>query len=408
MKTRRKLSQTPALKSQQRQILIYASAGFVLATIVGAIIFFYMSFGSNKESKAATPDFYSINTGYWTDNGTWNGGIAPAVSDINSNIEVFEFVTRAGDLSYKSGSNKTLIISDTLYVVGNLTMGNKTQVEVKDGGVLIVTSNFTADNKIVVGNGGVIAIGGDMIFPTNNQDQYNGGNGELFVLGNVIGNNDASNSAQGANSLSQTYPRIYDILENGITTLPIVLVSFTASNTSEGIEINWVSAQEINNDFYSIERSQYGKQFVQIATVKGAGNSNEELAYTYIDQNPLEGTSFYRLKQTDYDGQYEYFKIISTFVDPTLMEKEDLHMVSVYPNPFQRDINITVYSPYRDYINIQIMSLEGLIIESHEMFVEKGVQSVILQTINELSPGVYVLQVRNGMNQIDSKRILKR
>ena len=93
--------------------------------------------------------------------------------------------------------------------------------------------------------------------------------------------------------------------------LPIELIAFVAFRQGNVVVINWTTATEINNDFYTIERSTDGVNFEAIMEVNGAGNSNSELQYSLTDEDPLDGISYYRLKQTDYDGQFSYSEVIS-------------------------------------------------------------------------------------------------
>lgn len=100
---------------------------------------------------------------------------------------------------------------------------------------------------------------------------------------------------------------VYTDLPEAVITLPIELVSFTAVQNNQSVDLEWISASEINNDYYTLERSNDGVAWELIATLTGAGNSNELLTYNYTDYQPYEGVSYYRLTQTDYDGRYETF-----------------------------------------------------------------------------------------------------
>lgn len=101
-----------------------------------------------------------------------------------------------------------------------------------------------------------------------------------------------------------------------LNVLPISLLAFDAQPTSEAtVLLTWSTASEINNDYFSLERSKDTGQWEAIAEIKGAGNSNNTLHYSHVDKNPLMGLSYYRLKQTDYDGTYSYSEVKSVMVD---------------------------------------------------------------------------------------------
>src|SRR5690606_34740978 len=94
--------------------------------------------------------------------------------------------------------------------------------------------------------------------------------------------------------------------------LPIELISFSLNsiNTRE-VELKWVTATEKDNDYFSVERSQTGQDWEVITYISGAGTSSEMREYSIIDVNTLSGVSYYRLKQTDYDGTSTYSDILS-------------------------------------------------------------------------------------------------
>lgn len=92
--------------------------------------------------------------------------------------------------------------------------------------------------------------------------------------------------------------------------LPIELVSFNAYKKDLFVKLDWATATESNNHFFTIERAEDSKNFLEMAQVMGAGNSNELTQYSYTDERPILGDNYYRLKQTDYDGQSSYSNVV--------------------------------------------------------------------------------------------------
>ena len=88
--------------------------------------------------------------------------------------------------------------------------------------------------------------------------------------------------------------------------LPIQLTSFDPSILSNAVQLQWTTASEINNDFFTIERSTDANNWNAIGVVKGAGNSSNNIDYSWMDNTPVSGDSYYRLKQTDFDGKSTY------------------------------------------------------------------------------------------------------
>ncbi|MBV6484111.1 MAG: hypothetical protein KFKLKKLM_00595 [Flavobacteriales bacterium] len=102
-----------------------------------------------------------------------------------------------------------------------------------------------------------------------------------------------------------------------IATLPIELLSFTGKSIGSSNLLEWETTTEINNDYFTLERSSNATHFSELGTIKGAGNSNTLLHYQYTDNAPLEGINYYRLKQTDFDGAYSYSSIVALANSPT-------------------------------------------------------------------------------------------
>ncbi|AZQ60897.1 T9SS type A sorting domain-containing protein [Flammeovirga pectinis] len=136
--------------------------------------------------------------------------------------------------------------------------------------------------------------------------------------------------------------------------LPIELLSFTGSLENNQVLFTWETASEINNDFFTLERSKDGKNWQIIETIKGAGNSSTTLKYTTVDTTPFSKKSYYRLKQTDFDRQYTYSNSIS-------IQKESTNefILSYYPNPSRNTLTIE-HNASQD-INYQIINALGQI-----------------------------------------------
>lgn len=114
--------------------------------------------------------------------------------------------------------------------------------------------------------------------------------------------------------------------------LPIELTSFTATPIENVVSLKWITQSELNNDFFTIERSKSGLEFKSLSQIAGAGTTSETNHYEFIDQDPLADVSYYRLKQTDFDGQV-------TFSDVVKIDRNSPSTLSLYPNPVsQSDI----------------------------------------------------------------------
>lgn len=148
-----------------------------------------------------------------------------------------------------------------------------------------------------------------------------------------------------------------------ITVLPIHLISFELKvNDKDKVNIKWRTASEINNDFFTIEKSRNGIHWDELAKIAGSGTSLSELDYQIFDENPYYGISYYRLKQTDFDGKYEYSNIESISL------KTRTNQLKIFPNPtnsivtvkglLQKPEFIKVYNVLGENINNKINIIE--------------------------------------------------
>jgi hypothetical protein len=132
----------------------------------------------------------------------------------------------------------------------------------------------------------------------------------------------------------------------------VELLSFNATLNNRKVDLTWQTASEHNNDFFTVERSADGFNFEPVLYKDGAGNSNELLSYTIQDVQPLEGVSYYRLKQTDLDGAFE-------FSDIKIVDMESNSNVMIYPNPSNGIVN---FKSNKEIINLTISTAEGKVL----------------------------------------------
>lgn len=117
-----------------------------------------------------------------------------------------------------------------------------------------------------------------------------------------------------------------DDISWSLNVLPVELLSFFGEEKNNSIHLKWMTATETNNDRFDIETSKNGQEYVKIGEVQGKGTAAEQQEYSFKIDNPQNGISYYRLKQIDFDGQFEYSKVV---VVDVLIQKE----IVVKPNP---------------------------------------------------------------------------
>lgn len=112
--------------------------------------------------------------------------------------------------------------------------------------------------------------------------------------------------------------------------LPIELISFEANVNEQKVDLKWVTASEINNDYFTIERSIDARIWEEVLVTTGAGNSSQIVEYFESDYSPLEGVSYYRLKQTDFNGDFSYSNIVPV---KFVKENSDDGVINLFPSP---------------------------------------------------------------------------
>jgi hypothetical protein len=173
------------------------------------------------------------------------------------------------------------------------------------------------------------------------------------------------------------------------TVLPVELIYFDAECNKEGfVDINWSTASEVNNDFYTIERSIDAISFTPIQEVDAAGNSGNVLSYNEKDENPILGTSYYRLKQTDFDGSFTYSKIVR--VDCTTGGDESI-------NVFYADgegIVSTIFINNGERFRFSIYDDLGRIIYEEKRNIGEGFSRNLLNN-KDLATGIYFVTAQS-------------
>jgi len=177
-------------------------------------------------------------------------------------------------------------------------------------------------------------------------------------------------------------------------TLPIELLSFEAwLNQKNEVDIAWVTLAETNNDYFTVQRSKDGLNFEEVAIVNAKGNSNTFTDYTAFDKHPYSGISYYRLKQTDFDGDYTFSELVAISNDALS------GTISLYPNPTSGSIIVnntgsqTGDAVITDVLGRTVIS-ESL--NSYPYTIDLSTQS----------PGVYFISIQTGEDNFAQKLIL--
>lgn len=187
--------------------------------------------------------------------------------------------------------------------------------------------------------------------------------------------------------------------------LPIDLLYFQAKpENGNAVLLKWATTLEINNDYFTLYKSMDGEHFEEFATVKGAGNSQQTLEYSHIDSDPQPGTNYYLLKQTDFDGKFEYFNIVAVDIG---VEASGLFVRNFGPNPFSNQLDIVFQSEVEGYVQIELTNLNGQIVRNHSFQVRQGNNNYTFSDLERLPAGIYIMTIRQGNLITDAIKLIK-
>ncbi len=185
------------------------------------------------------------------------------------------------------------------------------------------------------------------------------------------------------------------------STLPVKLVSFTGEKGKNFNELYWITASEINSEYFEVQRSSDGVNFESIGKVHAAGNSNDILQYTFVDYEQPSGTSYYRLKQYDYDGQNETFNIVAIDNDSS----NEFEMNALFPNPTSAAMTVNFHSSESGSHFIFINDAQGKEVFAAMIASLQGQNKFSLPTQNYAS-GTYFVRIVSPKKETISSQIV--
>ncbi|MFA9212244.1 MAG: LamG-like jellyroll fold domain-containing protein [Candidatus Methylacidiphilales bacterium] len=186
--------------------------------------------------------------------------------------------------------------------------------------------------------------------------------------------------------------------------LPVKLIAFNGTPKNADALLFWSTASETNNKGFEVERSLDGKTFTTIDFVKGAINSNITQKYSYTDREVFatNKTVYYRLRQIDLDGKFEYTKTITIN-----SEKVNNTNIVVYPNPINDLLNIEMESFTSTSAKLFITDLAGKKVRETVLIVSEGANKFTIDNLAELNSGAYIINIISEGNMLFSNKFIK-
>lgn len=212
--------------------------------------------------------------------------------------------------------------------------------------------------------------------------------GGFAAHNNFVG---AANTAN-INDPCKDYSISETIVANISCPLPVELVSFKAFKNGDKTQLAWSTSSEKDNHYFMVERSSDGIEFTAIGKVEGVGTSDLIQTYQFVDENPLNGISYYRLKQVDFDGRYDYSKTVS--MNDTQSD------VTVYPNPNNGSFSVQIFAPGQSYL-LEIADAQGQIIYSNT-----GAEAEGTLEVSNIPSGFYLVRLSTDTQVLSRKLVV--
>ncbi len=179
--------------------------------------------------------------------------------------------------------------------------------------------------------------------------------------------------------------------------LPVSILYFNATKClNKTVNLNWSTTNEVNNDYFIIERSKDGLNFDSLKMVSAIGNSTTRMDYSSFDDNPFDGYSYYRLKQVDRDKQITYTRIERIYFEDT-----DL-LTTIWPNPARDFVQVKISGEINKIWAYKLFDINGKSLEERVIL-----SNITLINLINKSQGTYILQIVKAGKIIQSFKIIK-
>ncbi len=321
------------------------------------------------------------NSGTWNNNNTWINTAPPYSLGNNSTVRINPNNNVSTNQSISFNNNGLLEIFGELDVDGNIGGNNNLQIIVEVGAILDVSGDVDLNNNTTLIVNGEMHVNNLIGFNANTN--YLLGNGNLYVSGDVSG----FNTSLFGGSI------IYD-------PLPIELISFEVYQYNNSVIIDWATATEINNDYFTIEKSKDLFHWDVVGKINGFSNSNELKYYSFCDVNISEGVWYYRLKQTDYDGNYEYFNAVSI----SISLNNNLHIICANNSYQNFELQIKTSS---ENATLSIYDLSGKALGVADIYALNSTQIIRLSIPNYKSGSILLLNLKDSKENTTIKYLVK-
>jgi type IX secretion system substrate protein len=178
----------------------------------------------------------------------------------------------------------------------------------------------------------------------------------------------------------------------------VKFIRVAADQVDNQVLVRWGTDSEINNDYFTVQRSVDGGSIWQdVGIVDSSNNTPGSDSYKFFDENPIAGSITYRLRQTDFDGTYTYSFVAEVLV--TLFTDDEDDEVQLYPNPSEDAVTIETEN-FTEEVNVQMMDLSGKLIS---VDINKNDNQILVRPVNKIY-GMFFLMISDN-NKTTVKKV---
>ena len=187
---------------------------------------------------------------------------------------------------------------------------------------------------------------------------------------------------------------------NWSMTLPVRLISFSGRLNGTRVDLNWVTANELNTQKFEVERGSDGRNFTKIAAIAARGTTSSATSYDLVDPLPVKGVNYYRLKIIDFDGKFEYSQIVIIRIE------DGIQLVTkVAPNPFTGKIDVYLTLTHNTMVDFRFIDINGRMVFSKSVKGLKGFNWFTINDLDKLPSAPYMLHIKTDDATIVEKLI---
>ena len=168
--------------------------------------------------------------------------------------------------------------------------------------------------------------------------------------------------------------------------LPVTILSFDGKLSGGQTILSWVTSQELNSNYFEVQRSTDAINYQYIGNVAASGNSSLPKQYGFTDSHPSNGINYYRLKIVDMDGKFKYSNIV-------VIRVNQKGHINVWPNPFTDKIQVAIQQENAAVLQVRILDVSGKTIRLKNINVLRGSNQITIDDLGGLQPGIYFIEI---------------